>query len=157
MEQPLLCFSPCQNKNTTKNLFTALSFQRLPKVRFLVRRERSPKSKFLRNSIIVSIAPTTTVLLFPLTEHKIRFQKRTLCCALQSAKRKRKASAHFQTRIFSARRKAFSILGLIKSSLNNLKDNTSLIYCTKKSAFEKKSTSYNLEQTEGTASQSGCF
>ena len=55
-----------------------------------------------------------------LIQQKIRFQKRTLCCALQSAKQKRKASAHFQTRIFSARRKAFLILGFIKSSLNNL-------------------------------------
>ena len=47
----------------------------------------------------------------PLTEHKIRLHKRSLCCALQSAKQKRKASANFQTRIFSARRKVFSILG----------------------------------------------
>ena len=138
MEQPLLCFSPCQNKNTTKNLFTALSFQRLPKVRFLVRRERSPKSKFLRNSIIVSIAPTTTVLLFPLTEHKIRFHKRTLCCALQSAKRKRKASALFQTRIFSARRKAFLNSWVYKKQFEQLKGQHKLHLLHQKSAFEKK-------------------
>ena len=90
MEQPLLCFSPCQNKNTTKNLFTALSFQRLPKVRFLVRRERSPKSKFLRNSIIVSIAPTTTVLLFPphRTQNPLSKTHTLLCPAISKAKKK---------------------------------------------------------------------
>ena len=103
-------FALSEQKYNKKSVYCS-ELPTLAKNALFIRRERSPKSKFLRNSIIVSIAPTTTVLLFPLTEHKIRFQKRTLCCALQSAKQKRKASAHFQTRIFSARRKAFLILG----------------------------------------------
>ena len=38
MEQPLLCFHPCQNKNTTQNPLAHPTFHRLPKNRFFIRR-----------------------------------------------------------------------------------------------------------------------
>ncbi len=46
MEQPLLCFHPCQNKNTTQNPLAPPTFHRLPKIRFSVRRIWKPNFPF---------------------------------------------------------------------------------------------------------------
>ena len=46
MEQPLLCFHPCQNKNTAQNPLASPTFHRLPKIRFLVRRIWKPNFPF---------------------------------------------------------------------------------------------------------------
>ena len=46
MEQPLLCFHPCQNKNTTQNSLAPPTFHRLPKIRFSVRRIWKPNFPF---------------------------------------------------------------------------------------------------------------
>ncbi|MDO4380342.1 MAG: hypothetical protein Q4D20_05660 [Clostridia bacterium] len=46
MEQPLLCFHPCQNKNTTQNPLAPPTFHRLPKIRFVLRRIWKPNFPF---------------------------------------------------------------------------------------------------------------
>ena len=46
MEQPLLCFHPCQNKNTTQNPLAPPTFHRLPKNRFFIRRIWKPNFPF---------------------------------------------------------------------------------------------------------------
>ena len=138
MEQPLLCFSPCQNKNTTKNLFTALSFQRLPKVRFSYGARDRRNRSFYETRLSSPSRLQQQFCSFPSLNTKSAFISAHSVVPCNQQSEKEKLLPTFRRGFFLQGERLSSILGFIKSSLNNLKDNTNFTYCTKNPRLKRR-------------------